>query len=70
MDKKIKKTPFLSTTDNVDLAILAKHIVSEEKVRENDIEWTWDKLITDVMYNADIVKMNKKVAEESSKSKE
>lgn len=69
LDKKIKKTPFLSTTD-VDLSILAKHIVSEDKVRENDIEWTWDKLITDVMYNADIVKLNKKAAEDGSKNKE
>ena len=71
LDKKVKKTPFLNTPDNIDLSILANLCLPEDKVRENDVPWTWDKLVTDVMYNADIVQLNKKAAEESgNKGKE
>lgn len=70
LDKKVKKMPFLVTSDNIDLSILATRCMQEDAIRENDIEWSIDKLLSDVMYNADIVKLNKKAAEESGKVKE
>lgn len=70
LDKKVKKMPFLVTSDNIDLSILATRCMQEDAIRENDIEWSIDKLLSDVMYNSDIVKMNKKVAEEIGKGKE
>ena len=68
LDKKVRKTPFLSTSDNIDLSILANLCLPEDKVRENDITWTWDSLITDVMYNADMTALTH--IEQDSKTNE
>ena len=65
LDKKVRKTPFLSSSnDKIDLTILAINVcLPEDKIRENDIPWTWDSLITDIMYNVDVINLAEKEQE-------
>lgn len=57
LENKVRKLPFLETSTKVDMSLLANVCLPEDKVRENDVPWTWDSLITDVMYHADVVSL-------------
>ena len=70
LDKKVLKTLFLSSADNIDLSILADYCLPKDKVRENDVTWTWDSLITDVIYNSDVLQLSDKATAGNGKGNE
>lgn len=58
LKNKTRKRPGLSILENNDFAILSEFCLPEEKTKEQDVPWTWDSLIGDIMHNVDLKKLN------------
>lgn len=52
LNKKIanKKTSSTEVNATINLSILSRFMLPENQIKENDIPWTWNSLISDIAY--------------------
>lgn len=48
---------FTRVSDDFDIKPLTRFMLPEETVRENDVAWDWDSLISDIMIHPDVVEL-------------